>query len=1086
VRRWNPEQQDAVARRGHVFVSAGAGTGKTAVLVERVVQRVLDGTPLDRVLVITFTDRAAAELKRRVRERLEVSGELERSRAVDGAWISTIHRFCLRLLRVHALRAGLDPRFSVADETQTRILASEAFDLALERFVAGDDERRIDLLAGYGRVRLREMLLEVYGRLRSAGRPIELVAFARADLEAAIVAARSAALEVGEREEAATLIALLDARPSARDLADLSDHRIRNTAPYKAYNEARTALEAAARDALADADRVLLGELLAELHRAYAGLKDARSLLDFEDLELRARELLAAEPAIAESYRERFVEVMVDEFQDTNRLQCELVDLVAGNDLFLVGDEFQSIYRFRHADVSVYRSRRRAAGDAAISLVRNHRSRAHVLDAVNELYEREFGERYTPLVPEGEFTGDPPGGDRVELLLTDKDACAAAGVSWRDVEARQLAARIAELVSSGACVPGQVVLLFEAGTDAARYEDALRAHRLPTIRTTGRGYYDQIEVADLLSYLRLVRNRYDDMAFLAVLASPLVGVSNDSLFLIRQAAPKRPVFTAFERDELPAELSALDVRLSQAFVQRFNRLAARAGSIGLARLVELIVSEHDYDLACLAQADGDRRYANVRKLVRLAGEFEATRGPDLEAFIGFCEEQRDLAAREGEAALAEEGGDAIVLMTIHAAKGLEFDVVAVADTGRETGLRRAADILCTPDGRVAFRAPDPATGAMTPALGYDEVRRVEAAAEAEEGRRLHYVAMTRAREHLIVSGAVRQGESTAVARLCELLGVDVAEPAEGELDAGRGRFAVRLSDPAEPLEIAAAGEPAADIGSQLELDLFGAAGRVVAPLPELSPPPLPAPVSVRGLSYSALALHARCPYRFLAERVLRLPEGPELPVAAAPVEGLSALELGDLVHVALERGDVDVAARYPHAAPADREALARFVAAWEDSPLRARLDAAAAVRREWPFSFSVAGVLFHGRFDVHATVADGATLVVDYKTNRLGEDEPAAIVERTYRAQVTTYALAALLAEPRPERVEVAYAFLERPDAIVMQTFVQDDVPALRAELERAVEEVRGGPFPARPGEHCSGCPALTRLCAGPALAAVA
>jgi hypothetical protein len=385
---------------------------------------------------------------------------------------------------------------------------------------------------------------------------------------------------------------------------------------------------------------------------------------------------------------------------------------------------------------------------------------------------------------------------------------------------------------------------------------------------------------------------------------------------------------------------------------------------------------------------------------------------------------------------------------------------------------------------VAFRVPDPGTGALAPALGYDEVRRLEAAAEAEEGRRLHYVAMTRAREQLIVSGAVRPGESTAVARLCELLEIDVADPPEGELDAGGAPLEVRLADPeAVPAPVGAAADPEPAIGRQLEL--FGAGGRVVAPLPELAPVSLPPPVSLRRLSYSALALHARCPYRFFAERVLRLPEGPEL-ARATPVEGLTALELGDLVHVALEHGEVDVAGRYPHAAPSDREALAAFVAAWEGSALRARLEAAEDVRREWPFAFSVAGVLFHGRFDVHAGAGGGAALVVDYKTNRVGDEDPAAIVERSYRAQVTTYALASLLADPRPDRVEVAYAFLERPDAIVTYEFTPDDVPALRAELERAVEEIRRGPFPARPGDHCSGCPALSRLCAGPALAVMA
>ena len=201
------------------------------------------------------------------------------------------------------------------------------------------------------------------------------------------------------------------------------------------------------------------------LDAAYRDLKDARSLVDFADLELRARDLLLARPDLAETYRERFADVLVDEFQDTNRLQCELIDLVAGGELFFVGDEFQSIYRFRHADVSVYREQRAAAGDELIALRRNHRSRPHVIDVVNEVFSRDFGERYTPLLAEAGHPGDPPAGGRVELLLTDKAGFREAGESWRGGRGRRRwPRRIAELVDDGEARPGQIVLLFEAGT----------------------------------------------------------------------------------------------------------------------------------------------------------------------------------------------------------------------------------------------------------------------------------------------------------------------------------------------------------------------------------------------------------------------------------------------------------------------------------------------------------------------------------------------------------------------------------------------------------------------------------------------
>jgi len=1079
--RFNQEQREAVERRGRVFVSAGAGTGKTAVLVERVLRRFRDGTPIDRLLAITFTDRAAAELRRRVREGLELAGEMEQARAVDTAWISTIHRFCLRILRAHAFEAGLDPRFAIADDVRAGMLLHEAFDLALERFLAEGPDRRVDLLATYGRRRLRPMMLDAHARLRSAGRPLDLRPADRCALPPARVAARAAAEELAGSGKADGLVALLDSEQDAAIFTDLSAYRVRKAPGNADYTDRLGELEQAARDELAAADLAELERLLVLLDAAYGDLKDARSLVDFADLELRARDLLRDRPDLAESYRERFADVLVDEFQDTNRLQCELIDLVSGGELFFVGDEFQSIYRFRHADVSVYREQRTAAGEGLIALRRNHRSRPHVIAAVNEAFARDFGDRYTPLLAEAGHPGEPPAGGRVELLLTDKAGFRDAGESWRGAEAQALAERIAELVDDGEATPGQIVLLFEAGTDAAMYEAALRERHLRTVRTTGRGYYATQQVSDLLAYLRLLRNRYDDVALLTVLASPLVGMSNDGLLRVRRAAIRRPIFTAFEKDEPAAGLSPTDHRLSLAFSQRFARLVKRSGEVSLERLCELIVAEHDYDLACLAMADGDRRYANLRKLARLAAEFEAVRGPDLEGFIRFCDEQATLAAREGEAAIAEEGRDAIVLMTVHAAKGLEFDVVVLADQGRERAARGLPDVLVSSDGRVALRAPD-VNGVLRPALGYAAAAKAERAAEREEGRRLQYVAMTRARQHLIVSGALLPDEQTSISELSRLLEVGLDD--EGETDRGDARLAVRVTRPvahvaagngAPKAAAAVAAEPGAEVGTQLAL--FTDGGRVAAALPPLVEIPPAAPVPVRRLSYSALALYGRCGYRYFAQRVLGLPE-PVIP--AAPEQGLGPLEVGDAVHLELERPDGRWRDLYPTATDADAERIAAFVAAWSECPLRERVEGLAQARPEVPFAFEVGGVLFRGRFDVFGREDDGSALVVDFKTNRLDERVAQDVMERSYAVQVTTYALAAL--RTGAPAVEVAYAFLERPDAVAKRRFEAADADALEAELVEAIEAIRAGRFQARPGPHCRECPALDLLCAGPGL----
>jgi ATP-dependent exoDNAse (exonuclease V) beta subunit len=1008
-RTWNEGQRAAIEQRGRVFVSAGAGTGKTAVLVERVARRLQEGTPLDHLLVITFTDRAADELRRRVRERLRELGLVEAAGGVESAWISTIHGFCSRVLRAHALEAGIDPSFAVASDTEMRILQSDGFAAALERFVEDDDPARLDLLARYGRDRLRRMVSELHGRLRGLGLPLELVPHAAPD-------------------------------PVSADHAE---------------------------ELAADADRALLQELLGLFDESYTAVKQRRGRLDFNDLELYARDLLLARPELAAGYRDRFVEVMVDEFQDTNRLQVELVELVRGGDLFLVGDEFQSIYRFRRADVEVYREARRAAAADVITLDHNYRSRGHVLDLVNEAFGREFGDRYHDLVAAGQFEGEPPAAT-VELLLTDIRACREDDVSWRVAEAETIAERVAAMVESDACEPGDVVLLFEAGTDAGTYEDALRERGLPTVRATGRGYYGQQEVADVIAYLRLLINRTDDRALLSVLASPLVGVSNDGLALIRLATRRAAAIGAFEPARWPQALSEHDNRLGQAFKLRYDRLVERLPGLSLELLCEAIVSEHDFDLALLARQDGDRRLANVRKLIRLAREYEQLRGPDLEGFVRFLEEQADLGTREGEAAIADEGGDAVLLMTVHSAKGLEFPVVVVADAGRRPGGRGGADVLVDREGRIAFRAcPD--TGITRPALGLKNLAEDEKRAEQEEGRRRQYVAMTRARQHLIVSGGLaKPDDETPIATLCRVL--EVGLHSHGLVEVGRTRVDVRVTRPPEQ-------EPVLELDAPDQLELFAS---LEGPSPRLDPlPPVPDPPSVplRRISYSGLALYDRCGYRFYAQRLLRLPE--RVP-DRGEAEGMAPVEVGDAVHLLLEADDGRWRERYPHATAEDEQRIERMLASWRDSDLAARVAGLSDVRVELPFVFGVDGVLLRGRFDVFHQDADGAALVVDYKTNRLGDRSPDELVDRSYGHQVAIYALAALLGGARS--VEVVYAFLDRPDAVSRRSFAAADADRLADGIRSSLQPIREGRFVPRPGPHCAECPALDLLCAGPAL----
>ena len=1113
----NPQQQAAIDARGETFVSAGAGTGKTTVLVQRFARAVVeDGLDVDSLLVITYTDRAAGELRARIRARLVELDRPDLARDLDGAWISTIHGFCRRLLTAYPLAAGIDPRFRVLDEAQARVIQGEAFTVALEDFCAADEPDRWQLLATYKSTGLRKMLVSVYDTLRSAGRDLVLEPGLRESLDDRIteLLAEAASLTTDEKATglqvaaAREVIDLLETARLPERLLELSTSSARG-ARAAAFNDARRAVHALALEELASRDRELLQELLTGFAASYAAAKDRESALDFEDLQLRARDLLRDSKVIREAEQLRFRSIMVDEFQDTNRLQTELIDLLCAGDpkeLFFVGDEFQSIYGFRHADVAVFRDRREAAPQV-LPLTLNYRSRPEVLAAVNELFTDEFGEGFQPLQPAAGY-GDPVFGTPFELLVTDKASYADSGLHWRRAEARHVARRVRELVDAGAATPGEIVLLFAAGTDAEWFEEELRALDLPTIRMTGRRYFGQQQVVDLLSYLRLLQNRYDDEALLTVLASPFVGVSNDALVLIRSTAERRPIFKGIERS-LPSDLAEEDVRLVRAFLQRYERLVESSTKLSLELLCERILVEHDYDLAVLTRRDGVRRYANLRKLARLARSYEELRGPDLEGFIRFVAEQDAAGAPERDAVSEEEGADAVRLLTIHAAKGLEFKVVVVADAGRERS--RADEILCLSDGRFGFKVAHPGTATRVATPSYEDVKETRDREEEAERLRLYYVAMTRAMEQLIVSGSVdrsnERDERTPIGWVLQRLRLgdeldrtDVGGPVEVE----RGAAGVVLRiDRFAPTVGARAPSPT-DVDDQSDdegqLVLFEGAGEDVpaaAPrLRDLVEIPASALTRVARLSYSAISLHDRCGYRYFAERVVGMRPAPWEAHGGADVGGQAGLhptEVGDAVHRLLELVDLaapvppdavgleaQVRAWYPAVSDDELWRIGELVRSYTGSALAARIAGLRGARPERPFAFELDGVLVNGRLDVLWYDGDRA-LVLDYKTNALLGRDPAEIVSAEYLTQQTVYAIACLRAGAG--EVEVVYHFLEEADAVVSTVFAAEDAARLEASLSASIARIRAGEFRPTPSAFaCSGCPALNVVCAGPRL----
>ena len=378
------------------------------------------------------------------------------------------------------------------------------------------------------------------------------------------------------------LAELLEHPPQPAVLAALSDHASRGRLEVaRDYDAALADLERAARDAVFEELRPLLDELLQAFAAEYAGRKRAASCLDFDDLQLEARRLLTGREDVRGELRARFAEVMVDEFQDTNELQCAIVDAVAGPDA-TCSSSATSSSRSTGSATPTWRCSAAAArrcrtrdGEGSISLRTNYRSRPEVLAVVNHLFGDAFGPAYEPLQPsDGAFPELAPDEPAVEFLVTDAsqatpDDRAARGRGGDAGAPDRRAGRRGRLQRRRR----RAAVLGRHRRRAATRRRCRRSG-CDTVSATGRKYFEAQPVRDVTAYLRLIRNRYDDAAFLAVIASPLVGVSNDTLARLRTSAPRRPLYTSVENG-IPATIDADDARLLAAFRQRFDRLVRR-------------------------------------------------------------------------------------------------------------------------------------------------------------------------------------------------------------------------------------------------------------------------------------------------------------------------------------------------------------------------------------------------------------------------------------------------------------------------------------------------------------------------------
>ena len=1153
------EQQAAVDNRGGgLLVSAAAGSGKTRVLVERLLARVEEGADVDRFLVITYTKAAAAELRSRIVEELSdrlalrpTDGHLRRQATlVYKAGISTIHAFCAQLLRECGHLLDLDPDFRLCDEGEAGILMLRALNDVLDRryeSMEADFAQLVDTMsAGRDDARLIQIVLDIRGRVQAHPNPAAWLeeqerTFALEGISDPVQtpwgqllladAAGQAAYWRRRMEEARDLC-----ERDANLLANYGDSVAQTAQALQQFVEAASQGWDAARallpipfptvgrkkmvddpaavelvkairtackkrlekleDWFADSGDDLLADLrtvypamrglfalVRDFEEAYAAEKARRGLVDFSDLEHMAVRLLVGEDGqpteLARQWSTRYDEIMVDEYQDTNEVQNAIFSALSkdGTNLFMVGDVKQSIYRFRLADPTIFLGKYRSfkpyteAGEGEerrVILSRNFRSRPEVLEGCNDLFRAvmsvPFGEmEYSDdqaLYPGAPFQPDSTYCVELDALDGDIDGEEGAEKVSRDLlEARFAARRIRDLLDQNFPVsdgeegtrpvrPSDMVILLRSPNTVLRHYARALAERDILWEAEGGGdFFGSTEISVALSLLQIVDNPRQDVPLISVLRSPVYGFSADRLAQIRAASPDTDFYAA---------LAADDGEDSRAFLAELDDLRFGSGDMSSHQLLW-----HIYDRTNLlgifgAMEEGETRQGNLLALAELARQFEGAGHKGLFRFLTYLTRLRENGNTLMPPTPGRTGGG-VRIMSIHKSKGLEFPVVLLCGLARRLNREdMSRPILFHPKLGVGPKGLDVERGIEYPTLARMAVaRQLEREMMAEE-LRLLYVAMTRAKEKLILSVALTGGGKDL-----EKLAGDAGDPVDPQVllacqSVGQWVLLHALCRPEAGALRRAAGQDVAVLDTS-----FGPAWDIRfvdgTPLAQMPPHRWTAPqreqeeeeggedlTDLLRWTYpheAEVAIPSKLTATQLKGRALDEEAAEEAPRPARPLSfgrprfaaeemGLTAAQRGTALHQVLQyidfersetvegvRAEISRLVEGQYITPQQGEVVDPApIAAFFRSDLGQELLSSVSLRREFKFSilepasryYPQAGegeqVLFQGVVDCYYETLEGIT-VVDFKTDRVTKRTVAERAEH-YRPQLEAYSRA--------------------------------------------------------------------------------
>ena len=870
---WTNEQQAAIDSRGQtLLLSAAAGSGKTAVLVERIIRRLLDKEyPIDitELLVVTFTKAAAAEMRDRIGTALMKAlsetkdPRVERQLALlPSAQISTLHAFCQHVIRKYFYTIDLDPAFSIAGEEELNLLRRQVLEDVFLSYYEDDEKASIlyPLADMFGSDRGDDILMDtvsrmyIYARslawpehwLKEAARSYDVApdaviddmvwagpikdavrrileedarlydgvlyhlrqreAFAPAcDTFVAEQAALRQAAQARSWNDLSRFVRAIDF-PRLKSLRKLSDgdkavwercKKVRDDVKKDVIKTLQAVYFSATPEEWLDGMRAMkpimdgLVTLTLDFAKAYGAAKKEKGWIDFSDLEHFCLQILLAPDAspehpvpsaAAEELRSQYEEVFIDEYQDTNGVQELITRLVSGEDnRFMVGDIKQSIYRFRLADPTLFLekyhsfSRDEKAVQRCIDLGRNFRSVPVVLDAVNAVFSRamtaeaagmDYGEREKLYAgrqaPDDErWIGGPV---EVDIVPTPSDEEDDDGSTAFEKECRFIAGRIGELLASGRMAARKdgtleplsyrhiVVLLRSMAGKADVLIQALQEGGIPAYAEQSGGYFAAVEVQVMLALLRCIDNPEQDLAMAAVLRSPLVGLDETALAGVRLAGDgtlwqNLPAFVASLPDGVDEKEDL------QQFMAAFDSWRTYSRRHGVAELLQRLYDDTAYVDFVGAMPGGDVRQANLKALYDRARQYEEAGFRGLFRYLQLMDKMKEDGLDLAPAKVVSEKEDVVRIMSIHKSKGLEFPVVFVADMGKAFNRRDTQDqILFHNRLGIGLKQYDPEWRMSYPTLIWSGIAaqlRWEGAAEEE---RILYVAMTRARDQLILTG----------------------------------------------------------------------------------------------------------------------------------------------------------------------------------------------------------------------------------------------------------------------------------------------------------------------------------------------